>query len=204
MAEGVEKRSVGDPVAQFKIYMEAIFRDQERLDYDAVRVFYLANVVSECASVTGRLFNFIPKPGDFGIKKLTRKHCVVWNVPNSKEYIEKRKKSYTSDIMDYEDDPNYTNIVKRDLESIMPKKHRLLKVTAVIMFSKYPADWFCIYDGRYISRYRNETVKQGIYLPMLRHLDKTFNPDIVNNIFEMYDARYFIYKDIMSQASFSS
>lgn len=204
MAEGVEKRSVGDPVAQFKIYMEAIFRDQERLDYDAVRVFYLANVVSECASVTGRLFNFIPKPGDFGIKKLTRKHCVVWNVPNSKEYIEKRKKSYTSDIMDYEDDPNYTNIVKRDLESIMPKRHRLLKVTAVIMFSKYPADWFCIYDGRYISRYRNETVKQGIYLPMLRHLDKTFNPDIVNNIFEMYDARYFIYKDIMSQASFSS
>ena len=66
MAEGVEKRSVGDPVAQFKIYMEAIFRDQERLDYDAVRVFYLANVVSECASLTGRLFNFIPKLNCFG------------------------------------------------------------------------------------------------------------------------------------------
>lgn len=204
MAEGVEKRTVGDPVAQFKIYMESIFRDQERLDYDAVRCFYLANAVSECAPWLGRLFNYIPTPGDFGIKKLTRKHCIMWNVPNSEAYMNKRKKSYTSDIFDYENDPNYTNVVKRDLETIMPKNHKLNKVTSVIMFSKYPQDWFCIYDSKYIRLYRKESVKKEKYIPMIRHLDSTYIPEIVTNIFEMYDARAFMYADLISQASFAA
>lgn len=39
---------------------------------------------------------------------------------------------------------------------------------------------------------------------MVRHLDKTYNAEVVKNIFEMYDARYFMYADIMSQANFSS
>lgn len=140
MAEGVEKKTVGNPVDQFLIYREAIFRDQEVLDYDAVRIFYLANAVSECAPVTGRLFNFIPRPGDFGIKKLTRKRCIVWNIPNSKAYLEKRKKSYNANVIDYDEDPNYTNIVLRDLSSIMPKSHRLIRVTAIVMFSKFKKD----------------------------------------------------------------
>lgn len=204
MAEGVEKRTVGDPVAQFKIYLESIFRDQERLDYDAVRIFYLANAVSECASVLGQLFNYIPTPGDFGIKKLTRKHCVMWNVPNSEAYLEKRKKSYTSDVFDYDNDPNYTNIVKRDLETIMPKKHRLNKISYIIMFSKSPQDWFSVYDGKYVRLYRKESVKKNSYIPMIRHLDKNFNQDVVKGIFEMYDARAFMYADLISQASFSA
>lgn len=140
MAEGVEKKTVGNPVDQFLIYREAIFRDQEILDYDAVKIFYLANAVSECAPVTGRLFNFIPRPGDFGIKKLTRQRCVVWNVPNSEAYLEKRKKSYNANVVDYDEDPNYTNVVLRDLNSIMPKSQRLNKVTMVIMFTKFKKD----------------------------------------------------------------
>ena len=39
MAEGVEKKSVGNPVDQFKIYIENILRDQERMEYPAVRIF---------------------------------------------------------------------------------------------------------------------------------------------------------------------
>lgn len=204
MAEGVEKRTVGEPVEQFKIYLENILRDQERLDYDAVRVFYLANAVSECATFMGALFNYIPTPGDFGIKKLTRKHCVVWNVPNSEAYIEKRKKSYTSDVFDYENDPNYTNIVKRDLELIKPKQVRIHKVTMVIMFSKYPQDWFCVYDSKYIREYRKECVNKALYVPMIRHLDAQFNQELAKTIFEMYDARSFRYCDIISQARFGA
>ena len=204
MAEGVEKKTVGEPVEQFKIYIENILRDQERLDYDAVRIFYLANAVSECATFMGSLFNYIPTPGDFGIKKLTRKHCVVWNVPNSEAYLEKRKKSMTSDIFDYENDPNYTNIVKRDLELIKPKSTRIHKVSMVIMFSKYPQDWFCVYDGKYIREYRKECVNKELYVPMIRHLDAVFNPDLARTIFEMYDARAFKYCDIISQARFGA
>ena len=72
------------------------------------------------------------------------------------------------------------------------------------MFSKYPQDWFCIYDDRYIRLYRKESVKKEKYIAMIRHLDTTFIPEIVKNIFEMYDARAFMYADLISQASFSA
>lgn len=205
MADGVEKRTVGDPVAQYRIYMESILRDQEKLDYDAVRVFFLANAVSECASFMGQLINFIPHPGDFGIKKLTRHHALVWNVPNSEAYIEKRKKSYNADIMDYENDQNYTNYVARDLETIKNKSTRLHRVTNIIMFDNDPKRWYSVYDGRYIRKYRKETVNKRLFIPMKRHLvNGTFVPDVVTDIFERYDVRAFMYADIISQASFSA
>ena len=204
MAEGVERKSVGSPVEQFKIYRENILRDQEKLDYDAVRIFYLANAVSECAEFMGTLFNYIPTPGDFGIKKLTRKNCVVWNVPNSEAYIEKRKRSYNANIIDFDNDPNYTNIIKRDMGLLKPKRTRLRRVSMVLMFSKYPQDWFCVYDGRYIREYRKECVKKEIYIPMIRHLDKAFNQELVKEIFDMYDARAFMYCDIISMAKFGA
>ena len=152
----------------------------------------------------GQLFNFIPTPGDFGIKKLTRKHAIVWNIPNSKAYIDKRKNSYTADIMDYEDDPNYTNVVKRDLATIKPKQVRLHRVTNIIKFSKLETDWYCVYDGKYIRKYRGETVNPNIMIGMIRHLDNMFNQDIVKSVFERYDARAFMYADLISQASFSA
>lgn len=204
MAEGIEKKTVGNPVDQWKIYLESILRDQEKLDYDAVKIFYLANAVSECANFIGQLFDYIPTPGDFGIKKLTRKHCLIWNIPNSDAYIEKRKNSYTADIMNYENDPNYTNIVMRDLETIKPKSTRIVRVTNVIMFSKYPSDWYCIYDDKYIRKYRKEQVNKSKFIAMTRHLDNNFNSDLVKNIFERYDARAFMYADLISQASFGA
>ena len=204
MAEGVEKKSVGDPVAQYKIYMEAILRDAERQPYDAVYNYFLANSVSECASVTGALFNYIPNPENHNIVKLTRKHTIFWNVPITEAYREKRKKSYNADIMDYENDPNYTNIVARDLELIKPKKTRIHKVTDVIKFSKYKPDWFCVYDGKYIRRYRNECFKKDKIVAMKRYLDSNYDPDKAKNILDRFDCRNFMYCDIMSQALFQA
>ena len=204
MAEGVEKKSVGDPVAQYKIYMEAILRDAERLNYQAVLNFFLANSVSECASVTGALFNYIPKPNNHKIVKLKRKHAIFWNVPVTEAYKAKRKKSYNADIMDYENDPNYTNVVERDLSLIKPKKWRIRKVTALIKFTKQKSDWFCLYDNRFIRKYKGESVSKDKVVSMRRYLDEMFNPKRVEGIIERFDARAFMYCDIMSQALFQS
>lgn len=204
MAEGVEKRSIGDPVAQYRIYMEAILRDAERLPYNAVYNFFLANNVSECASVTGALFNYIPDPHNHRRVKLTRRHAMFWNVPITEAYKEKRRKSYNSDIMDYENDPNYNDIILRDLALIKPKQVRLRKVTYVIKFSKSPKRWFCVYDGKYIRQYRNESFKSDKTIPMIRYLDDNYNPDLVKQVFGMFDARAFMYADIMSQALFQA
>ena len=204
MADGVEKKSVGDPVAQYKIYMEAILRDAERLNYQAVLNFFLANSVSECASVTGALFNYIPKPKNHKRVKLKRKHTIFWNVPVTEAYLAKRKKSYNADIMDYENDPNYTNVVERDLSLIKPKKWRIRKVTTLIKFTKQKSDWFCLYDNRFIRKYKGESVSKDKVVPMRRYLDELFNPKRVEGIIERFDARAFMYCDIMSQALFQS
>lgn len=201
MAEGLEKKSVGNPVEQFKIYIENILRDQERMDYPAVRVFACANAVSECSDFLAQLAGFIPeKPGRFFLK---RKHMIVENIPNSEAYIDKRKKSYGADIMDYEEDANYTNNIKRDLETLMPKNRRLVKATAIIKFHKNDTDkWFTIWDDNIIRRYNGQTCSRTI--AMSRYIDEVFNQDVVNSIFERYDARAFKYSDLISQATFAA
>lgn len=205
MAEGVEKRSIGDPVSQYKIYREAIYRDAEvPKDYDAVYNFLLANNVSECAAVTGAMYNYIPNPENHRRVKLTRKHAMFWNVPITEAYLDKRSRSVNSNIMDYENDPNYA-AVEKDLSLIKPKKTRIRRVSAVIMFDNYDkGKWFCLYDGKYIKKYNNETVRKNLYLPMKRHLDALFNQETVANIFEIYDTRGFMYTDLISMSTFQS
>ena len=205
MAEGVEKRSIGDPVEQYKIYKEAILRDAEVIkDYNAVYNFLLANNVSECAAVTGALYNYIPDPNNHRRVKLTRKRAMFWNVPITTAYKEKRKNSYNANIMDYTNDVNYSDI-KRDLSLIKPKKTKIYRVTAIYKFDKFDKKkWFCLYDGRYIRQYRNETVKESIIFPMKRYLDGIYNQDIVLNVFERFDSRDFLFCDLMSMALFQS
>lgn len=204
MAEGIEKKSVGDPVAQYKIYMEAILRDAERLPYNAVYNYFLANSVSECASVTGSLFNYIPDPNNHKVVKLTRKHTIFWNVPVTQAYLDKRAKSYNADILDYETDPNYTNRVKRDLDLIKPKKQRIRKVTQVIKFGRYEPDWFCVYDDKYIRAYRGESFNKNKVISMTRHLGEFYDGELANAVLQRYDYKSFMYVDIMSQALFAS
>lgn len=206
MADGIEKKSIGDPVAQYNIYMEAILRDAERMSYQAVMNFFLANSVSECAPVTGALFNYIPDPNNHKIVKLTRKHAIFWNVPVTKKYKEKRAKSYNADILDYEDDVNYNNVVKRDLQLIKPKKTRLRRLTAVIKFSKDnpKQNWFCEYDGKYIRKYRGESFKRNKVIAMKRYLDELYDPDAAKIVIDRFDARDYMYADLMSQAMFQT
>ena len=205
MAEGVEVKSVGDPVAQYRIYKEAILRDAERIkDYNAVYNFLLANNVSECASVTGALYNYIPAPDNYNRVFLTRKHAMIWNVPITDKYKEKRKNSYNANIIDYVNDPNYSAISK-DLSQIKPKKTRLRKVSMLLKFDKIDKNkWFCIYDGIYIRKYHNECINKNKMFSMYRHMDDLYSADMINNIIESYDVHAYKYADLMSMALFVS
>ena len=202
MADGLEKKSIGDPVSQFQIYLENILRDQEQLDWNPVKIFGCANSVSECNDFLSRLVGFVPEePGRFILK---RKHAVVDNIPNSEAYLEKRKKSIGADVMDYENDANYTNVIKRDLETLKPKNVRLHTVTNVIKFSKDPKDWFTVWNGNIIKRYSNQPIKESQVICMKRHLDGFFSVDLVNDIIERYDVRAFLYNDLISQSNFAA
>lgn len=202
MAEGIEKKSIGNPVDQFKIFIENILRDQEQLDYPAVRIFGCANSVSECNDFLAQLCGFIPEnPGRY---KLKRKHTIVDMIPNSQAYLDKRKNSIGADIMDYDEDSNYTNIIKRDLETLKPKRQRLKKVSGIIKFSKDPKDWFTVWDGIIIKRYNGQTFKPNQVIAMKRYLDSFYDPDLVKSVVDRYDVRGYLYNDLISQATFAA
>ena len=200
--EGVGKKSVGDPVKQYMIYREAIFRDAERLPYNAVYNFLLANNVSECANVTGQLFNFIPNPNQHRVTKLTRKHAIFWNVPVTEAYKQKRSKSYNAAII-RDDDANYHE-VERDLTMIKKKSTRIYRLTNVIKFSKHKSDWFCVYDGKYIKKYSKEKFKKNKVIAMYRNQEELYDPELAKRVLDMSDYRSYMFCDIMSMAAFQA
>lgn len=204
MAEGLENKSAAtrSTAALFKMYTEIITRDQQFLDYPAVRCIYLANTVSESSTFTSEMWGFYMPPGDFRIKKCPRKNAVFFNVPNSERYIEKRKASVMGSITDFENDSNYSNQIAMDMKVIKPKRTRLIKVTYLIKFSKRPEDWFCLYDNKYIRRYRGESIKKDKVIAMRRHIDEVFSSALITDVFDRYDVKDYMYADIISMACF--
>lgn len=152
MAEGLEKNSIASKSTAklWKMYTEIILRDQQFLDYPAVKCIYLANNVSECSTFTSEMWGFYMPPGKFGIFKCPRKNAVFFSVENSQAYEDKRKSAMTGSITDFENDSNYSNKIAFDMSQIKPRKTRIYRVTNLIKFSKEPNDWFCVYDGVYI------------------------------------------------------
>lgn len=202
MADGIEKKSIGNPVEQFKIYIENILRDQERLDRRAVMIFGCANAVSECSDFLAQLAGFIPEaPGRY---KLKRKHMIIDNIPNSEAYLEKRKKSIGADIMDYENDSNYTNVIKRDLETLKPKSQQLRHITSVIKFDKDPKHWFTVWDGNVIKKWNGQTYSKEQVIAMKRYLDALYTPEMAQTVIDRYDVRAWLYNDLISQATFAA
>ena len=206
IAEGLEKNSIANrsTAALYKIYTETILRDQQFLDYPAVRAYYLANNVAECSTFTTEMWGYYMPPGKTDIVKCRRKNAVFINVPNSEAYIEKRKASITGSITDFDNDANYSNKIEFDMSMIKPKKTRIRKVTGLIKFTKNPNDWYCIYDDIYIKKYNNQTVAKELVIPMTRHLDNTFLADKRDNIFMLYDYQHFVYCDVSTMANFKA
>ena len=84
----------------------------------------------------------------------------------------------------------------------MPKNQRLRHVDYIIKFSKDPKSWFCLWDGKIIKKYNGQTCIKVI--AMKRYLDTMFNEELVRSIIDRYDARSFLYSDLISQATFAA
>ena len=200
--DGVTKKAVGDQTKQYMIYREAIFRDAQRLPYNAVYNFLLANNVSECANVTGRLYNYIPNPNNYKVVKLTRKHTIFWNVPITAAYKEKRANSYNAPLIS-DNDPNYNEVV-RDMSMVKKKSTRVYRLTNIIKFSKFKDDWFCVYDNKYIKQYKNEKFKPSKVISMYRNQEELYNIDLAKQVLARSDYRDYMFCDIMSMAAFQA
>lgn len=215
MAEGLERRTVGDPVEQYKIYRESIYRDQAYIntslgitpkvtkhkittppDYDFCYNLYLANNVAECAEVTARLFNYVPDGENHRVVKLTRQRAIFWDCPLTKNYKEAHDCSINGSILNTKDDANYA-ILERDKSNIKPSRLQLHVPCYLIKFDSKTGKkdkWFILWDMKYIKLYNNECIPKSRTIAMKRHIDNdVFDSDLQKNIIEAYDDQEFLY-----------
>lgn len=139
-----EKRTSFDILYNFIGMLENLVRTTKT----KVRVFLLGNTLEEASTIL-KAFNFLPQ--SFGRFKLKSKRCVIDNIEPTEEYLQDRKGSI-ADILGGDEMSNYTNALKRDLSLIDTR--RVYKPTALIKFGKQHSQWYVIWDGHIVKRYK--------------------------------------------------
>lgn len=165
-----------------------------RSKWERVRVIMCCNMCTDLADVLPHL-DFIPV--EYGRYKLKRKNTVIDYIPITDNYKKRRARALANQLLGFEDG-NFNNTIARDTESIYCGK--CTKPTAIIKFSKEKSGWFTVWDGKIIAKYKNEKIDNTI--AMRRYIDEVFNIAARDSVFEMLDARYFFYKDLVSQSLF--
>ena len=105
--------------------------------------------------------------------------------------------------MDYDNDVNYTNELKSDLESLKPPQIKLRKPTRLFKFDKSPSSWFVEWDNKYIARFNKQKIGKRNIVAMKRHLDEEYIPELVLDICDMYDAKALYFTNLISKSYFT-
>ena len=161
-----------------------------------VRVFLLGNTLEEAATIL-KAFNFIPE--SFGRFYLKSKRCVIDNLEPTEEYLKDRKGSI-ADILGGDEMSNYTNELTKDRRLLT--KQRLIRPTGIIKFYKGKDHWYTIWDGNVISRYKNESLPDSTVLAMRPYLNCYYSRERKTNIIDMYDAKAWKFRDLITQSYF--
>lgn len=160
---------------------------------DRVRVFFMGNTLEEASDILCA-FNFIPE--EFGIFKLKSKRAVVHNIEPTQAYLKRRKGTIADILM-----PNastFTN--KMDTDNTIITKRRRKKLTGIIKFSKDQRDWFTIWDGNIIAKWKNHASKN--ITAMRPYIDEKYTIEKVKNIFERFDARKLEFQNLITFKNF--
>lgn len=184
------EKSQGDLCYQFVNSLENILRNTK----ERIRCFMCANAVDECSDILAGSFNFVPY--EFGRYYLAKKHCVIDNIEPSDEYLAMRKDS-VADIL-YPDASTFTNKIKLDTSLVFHGKRN--KPTSIIKFSKEEKEWFTLWDGRVISEYNKEKLKDCI--AMRPYIDELFLKDRQETVVAMFDLRSFYFKNLITLKNF--
>lgn len=185
-----EKKSF-DIVYSFVNQIENLIRSTKK----RVRIICIGNLLDEASDLLCCM-NFIPDK--FGRFKLKSKRAIIEYIEENDAYKERRKGTI-SDIM-LPNASTFTNEIKVD--SSLVNKKRCVHPTMVIKFTKDTSDWFTVWDGRVVHRWNKEKTK--VVIPMRPYLDEVYVQDTANNIIKCFDARAFLYKDLITFKLFQS
>lgn len=179
-----------DPLYNLAGSLENLLRDRMK----KIRIIMCCNMLEESNSILEGGFNFIPE--EFGIYKLKRKDCVIWYAPNTKEYMDKRKKTAAGILMG--DQSNFTNEIAQDRTMI--SKEALVKPLVIIKFTKKTDDWYTVWNDNLLCKYNKEQIKDVI--AMRAALDERFSPERRDRIIGLYDSKMLCYRNMIVKSGF--
>lgn len=159
-----------------------------------IRIFLVGNTLEEASTVL-KAFNFLPEK--FGRFYLKSKRCVIDNLEPTEEYLKDRKGS-AADILGGDSMSNYTNELTKDTKLIY--KGRLVRPTAIIKFTKDPANWYCVWDGQVIKRYNREKVDRII--AMRPYINEFYSMELRKMVIDQYDAKGWKFANLIVQSYF--
>ena len=187
-----EKRTSFDILYNFIGVLENLVRTEK----ENIEVWLIGNTLEEASTIL-KAFDFLPEK--FGRFYLKSKRCVIDNMEPTEEYLKERCGSL-ADLLGGDLLSNYTNMLIKDKELI--DKTRVKHPTATIKFTTQKKDWFVLWDGRIIRRYRGESMKLETDFCMRPHLNSYFDREKRQTIIEMYDARALRYDTLITQSYF--
>lgn len=183
------EKSQGDILYQFVNQIENLIRSSK----ERVKIFIIGNMLDTCADIMAGL-NFIPD--DFGIYKLKSKRTVIDYMMPTDAYKERRRGSF-ADIM-MPSASTFTNKIIIDKTKL--SKRRLIKLQAIIKFTKDTNNWFTLWDDGVIAKYKNNKTK--IIYAMRPYLDEVFTTEARNAIITNFDARCYKFNNLLTFKEF--
>lgn len=192
MLEQGEKRTSFDILYNFIGMCENFLRTTKQ----NVEVWMLGNTLEEASTIL-KAFNFIPEK--FGRFKLRSKRCIIDNLEPTEEYLNDRKGSI-ADILGGGNMSNYTNMLNKDKSLIT--KERGKKPTAIIKFGKTTDKWYTVWDGKLIKKYNKEKLPIESDFCMMPYINSYYSLEKRQTIFDMYNARVFLFPNLIVQAYF--
>ena len=206
-----DKDFLNDPAMRYNIAIDEFQREKgEKQTFDILyslvnqlenlvrstkertKIFFLGNTLEDASDLLCA-FNFIPE--EFGIFKLKSKRAVIHNIEPSDAY-KARRKGTIADIL-LPTASTFTN--KRDTDTTLITKKRLVEPNYIIKFTKDKKDWFTVWDGNIIKRYNGE---QKPILAMRPYLDEVFSTDIQKNMITLFDTRSLLFNNLITFKQF--
>ena len=187
-----ERRTSFDILYNFMGMLENIARTTK----SNIRVFLLGNTLEEASTIL-KAFNFLPE--QFGRFYLRSKRCVIDNLEPTEEYLKDRKGSL-ADILGGDSMSNYTNELNKDRQLI--SKKRLIKPTGIIKFTKSRDNWYTIWDGEIIRKYKGENVREELSIYMRPYQGGLYSTERRKLIIDRYDAKGWKFANLIAQSYF--
>lgn len=205
-----DKDFLSDPNMYYNICLDEMNREKnERKSFDIVygftnqlenlvrstknrvRVICVGNTLEEASDILCA-FNFIPET--FGRFYLRKKRAIIDYIQPTEAYIERRKGTIADILMPTAS--TFTN--KIDVDTTLVTKERLIKPRAVIKFTRDVR--FTVWNNNIIAKWNGELAP---VIPMRPYLDELYSADRVNTVISIYDARAYLFHNLITQKQFT-